>query len=109
VADVVAGTAPFIATAPLFPASLAGLSAQFAAVSATSELGRQRADESLMKPVAEKYAAQLLAEGSVTQEEMDTIKKDIWDKLEANYESSKNYKASSKEWVSSSWSGIQLG
>lgn len=60
-----------------------------------------------MKPVAEKYAAQLLAEGSVTQQEMDEIKKDIWEKLEANYEASKNYKVTSKEWVSSSWSGFK--
>ncbi len=54
VADVVAGTAPFIATAPLFPEGLIGLSANFAAVSGMSEVGRQRVDESLMKPTASK-------------------------------------------------------
>jgi hypothetical protein len=41
VAAIIAGTAPFIATAPLFPAGLVGLSSQFAAVSGLSELGRQ--------------------------------------------------------------------
>lgn len=54
VESILAGTAPFIATAPLFPGSLAGMSAQFGAVMGLSELGKQRTEESLMKPQEEK-------------------------------------------------------
>jgi hypothetical protein len=54
IAAIVGGTAPFIATAPLFPGSLAGMTAQFATISGLSELGRQRAEESLTKPVLDK-------------------------------------------------------
>ncbi|KAH6581276.1 hypothetical protein BASA61_009164 [Batrachochytrium salamandrivorans] len=60
-----------------------------------------------MTPVLEKYIQQLLGEGSVTQEEVDAMKTRIWDILEEHYVISKDYKASSKEWVSSSWSGIR--
>lgn len=54
VASIIAGTAPFIATAPLFPGTLLGVTANFAAVGGLSELGHQRVDESLMKPTSEK-------------------------------------------------------
>ena len=58
-----------------------------------------------MTPVVRKYIQQLLDEGSVTKEEMEGMENRIWSILEENYVASKNYKASSKEWVSSSWSG----
>ncbi|KAJ3281197.1 2-oxoglutarate dehydrogenase E1 component [Borealophlyctis nickersoniae] len=60
-----------------------------------------------MKPVAEKYMAQLLAEGSVTEQEVKEMKDRIWNILEENYAASKTYKASSREWVSSSWTGFK--
>eukprot|EP00842_Homolaphlyctis_polyrhiza_P001163 jgi/Hompol1/2047/HPOL_002848-RA len=60
-----------------------------------------------MKHVLEKYIDQLLAEGSVTQAEVDAMRTRIWDILEKNYAASTDYKASSREWVSSSWSGIK--
>lgn len=44
----------------------------------------------------------------MSQEELDEMKQGIWDKLEDNYNASKTYKATSKEWVSSSWSGITI-
>ncbi|KAI8915104.1 thiamine diphosphate-binding protein [Entophlyctis helioformis] len=62
---------------------------------------------SQMTPVLEKYIQQLLAEGSVTQAEVDSMKQRIWNILEENYTASKDYKASSKEWVSSSWTDIK--
>lgn len=54
VESILAGTVPFIATAPIFPQGLLGLTAQFASISGLSEWGRQRMDESLMKPTADK-------------------------------------------------------
>ena len=71
----------------------------------TQPLMYQRINQ--MTPVLEKYIQQLLAEGSVSQSEVDGMKKRIWDVLEENYSASKDYKASSKEWVSSSWSGMK--
>lgn len=58
-----------------------------------------------MKPVIEKYTEQLLAEGSVTQAEIDQMRSRIMGILEEQYEASKTYKGTSKEWVSSLWSG----
>jgi len=58
-----------------------------------------------MTPVVDKYIQSLKEEGSVTQEEVDAMKKRVWSILEEKYESSKTYKASSKEWLSSSWNG----
>ena len=60
-----------------------------------------------MKPVAQKYCEQLLAEGSVTQAEIDAVGSRIWAMLEEQYAASKDYKSSSREWVSSSWSGFK--
>jgi 2-oxoglutarate dehydrogenase E1 component len=60
-----------------------------------------------MKPVVEKYTEQLLAEGSVTQAELDAMRKRIWGILEDQYASSKDYKSSSREWVSSQWAGFK--
>ena len=58
-----------------------------------------------MKPVIEKYTEQLLNEGSVSQAEIDGMRSRIWGMLEEQYAASKAYKGTSKEWVSSSWSG----
>ena len=60
-----------------------------------------------MKPVIEKYTEQLLAEGSVTHEEVEKMRSRIWGMLEEQYVASKTYKGTSKEWVSSSWSGYK--
>lgn len=51
---ILAGTVPFIATAPLFPEGLIGLSANFATVSGLSEMQRQQVSDSLMKPTSSK-------------------------------------------------------
>ncbi|KAJ3125995.1 2-oxoglutarate dehydrogenase E1 component [Nowakowskiella sp. JEL0407] len=60
-----------------------------------------------MKSAADKYIAQLLAEGSITQEEVESNKKRIWDILENSYQESKNYNPSHQEWVASSWTGFK--
>ncbi|KAJ1548780.1 hypothetical protein HK405_015274 [Cladochytrium tenue] len=60
-----------------------------------------------MKPVADKYTEQLIAENSVTKDEAKAMKDRIWGILEENYAASKNYKPSNREWVSSSWGGFK--
>lgn len=60
-----------------------------------------------MKPVLEKYIEQLMTEGSVTADEVKAMRDRVWNILEENYAASKTYKASSKEWVSSSWGGFK--
>ena len=52
--QIVAGTAPFIVTAPLFPQSLLGTLATFETVGLTQKLGEIATDESLMTPLGQK-------------------------------------------------------
>lgn len=54
--QIVGGTAPFIAAAPLFPQSLLGTVATFETVGLTSEFGRQQTEESLMTPLGQRGA-----------------------------------------------------
>jgi len=54
--QIVAGTAPFIATAPLFPQSLLGTLATFETVGLTQKAGEIATDESLMTPLGQKGA-----------------------------------------------------
>lgn len=58
-----------------------------------------------MTPVFEKYSNQLLSEGVITQKELDEMKERVWGILEADFAASKNYKPTSAEWVSSTWTG----
>jgi 2-oxoglutarate dehydrogenase E1 component len=60
-----------------------------------------------MTPVLEKYSQQLIAEGVVTVEEVDAMKKRIWNLMEDEFAASKDYKANSAEWVSSTWTGFK--
>lgn len=60
-----------------------------------------------MTPVFEKYSSQLLAEGVITQKDLDDMKQRVWGILEADFAASKDYKPTSAEWVSSTWNGIQ--
>ncbi|KAG2217424.1 hypothetical protein INT45_013755 [Circinella minor] len=59
------------------------------------------------KPVAEKYAAQLKEEGSMSESDIDEIKKQVWKLLEESYSKSKDYTPTSREWLSSSWPGFK--
>ncbi|KAG5463447.1 MAG: thiamine diphosphate-binding protein, partial [Olpidium bornovanus] len=60
-----------------------------------------------MRPALEKYAERLVNEGSFKAEEVDAIKKRVWEILEENYAKSKDYKPTSREWLSSSWNGFK--
>ncbi|KAI9323233.1 oxoglutarate dehydrogenase, E1 component [Dichotomocladium elegans] len=59
------------------------------------------------EPVAERYAAQLKKEGSMTDAEIDATKKRVWKILEESYSKSKDYTPTSREWLSSSWPGFK--
>ncbi|ORX63001.1 oxoglutarate dehydrogenase, E1 component [Hesseltinella vesiculosa] len=58
-------------------------------------------------PVAEKYETQLKQEGALTAEEIDENKTRVWGILEESYARSKDYKPTSREWLSSSWPGFK--
>ncbi|KAF9437393.1 2-oxoglutarate dehydrogenase E1 component [Entomortierella beljakovae] len=57
--------------------------------------------------VIDKYVSQLINEGTFKIEEIDAMKKRVWDILEENYAKSKDYKPESKEWMTSSWDGFK--
>ncbi|KAH8548513.1 oxoglutarate dehydrogenase, E1 component [Umbelopsis sp. PMI_123] len=59
------------------------------------------------KPVLEKYTEQLKEEGSVSVQEIEANKKRVWEILEESYAKSKDYKPTSREWLSSSWPGFK--
>ncbi|CAG8437372.1 3443_t:CDS:2 [Ambispora gerdemannii] len=58
-------------------------------------------------PILEKYIQALLKDGTFTEEEIKNHKKWIWDTLEDSYAKSKDYKPTSREWLSSSWHGFK--
>ncbi|KAF9924154.1 2-oxoglutarate dehydrogenase E1 component [Linnemannia zychae] len=55
----------------------------------------------------DKYVDKLVKEGTFKMEEIDNMKKRVWDILEENYAKSKDYKAKPKEWMTSSWHGFK--
>ncbi|KAI9009966.1 oxoglutarate dehydrogenase, E1 component [Phycomyces nitens] len=59
------------------------------------------------EPVAQIYAKQLEKEGTFSTAEIDENKKRVWDILEESYAKSKDYKPTSREWLSSSWPGFK--
>lgn len=59
------------------------------------------------KPVLELYKEQLLAEGTITQAEVDAIEAKIMKSFESSYKASKSYVPTAKEWVSSEWQGFK--
>lgn len=52
------------------------------------------------------YAEKLAQEGDITREEMEEIKEDVWEIMEASYVASKNYVPETKEWLTSNWNGF---
>ncbi|KAI9136818.1 oxoglutarate dehydrogenase, E1 component [Paraphysoderma sedebokerense] len=58
-------------------------------------------------PVLDKYIANLLSEGTLSKQEVDEMKKRVWTILEESYQNSKDYKPTTKEWVSSNWDGFK--
>ena len=57
------------------------------------------------QPTLEKYIQKLLKERTFTMEDIQEHKKVVWGILEENYKKSKDYKPTSREWLSSSWHG----
>jgi 2-oxoglutarate dehydrogenase E1 component len=60
-----------------------------------------------MKPVADKYQAQLLEEKVLSPEEANDMKDRVRKELERAYEASKEYKFNIEEWKSAEWEGIK--
>ncbi|KEI39477.1 uncharacterized protein L969DRAFT_62172 [Mixia osmundae IAM 14324] len=58
------------------------------------------------KPTLDKYIKVLQDEESFTGEEIKKHKDWVWGMLDQAYEASKDYVASSKEWLSSAWDGF---
>ena len=59
------------------------------------------------KPVLDIYAEQLISEGDLSKADIEGNKEHVWKSLEESYEKSKNYKPTSREWLSSSWHGFK--
>ncbi len=60
-----------------------------------------------MKPVAEKYEAQLIEEGVITQDQSNQMKTKIRNELERAYDASKSHNFKIEEWTSEEWEGIK--
>ena len=60
-----------------------------------------------MKPVADKYEAQLVSEGVLSEAETKAMKERIKVELERAYEASKSHKFKIEEWKSEEWEGIK--
>ncbi|NBX73106.1 MAG: 2-oxoglutarate dehydrogenase E1 component, partial [Alphaproteobacteria bacterium] len=55
----------------------------------------------------ERYAQKLAAEGSVSMAESDKIQRDFMERLEADFQASKNYKPNKADWLEGKWLGLQ--
>ncbi|RUP44754.1 hypothetical protein BC936DRAFT_149047 [Jimgerdemannia flammicorona] len=58
-------------------------------------------------PTLDQYVAKLQKEGTFTSEEIEANKKRVWEILEVGHAASKNYKPTSREWLSSAWPGFK--
>lgn len=52
------------------------------------------------------YSDNLVKEGSFTEQEIEKHKEWVWGMMEKAYQGSKDYKPTSREWLSSSWDGF---
>lgn len=59
------------------------------------------------EPVAKIYASKLKREGSMTDKDIQDTKERVWKILEESYSRSKDYKPTSREWLSSAWPGFK--
>ncbi|GAA6014410.1 hypothetical protein JCM10207_005451 [Rhodosporidiobolus poonsookiae] len=59
-----------------------------------------------MPTTLQKYTEQLVEEKTFTNEETEKHKSWVWGLLEESFDKSKEYKPTSKEWLSSSWDGF---
>ena len=60
------------------------------------------------KTTLELYAEKLIAEGVVTQGEVDKMKADWRNRLEAEYEAGQAYKPNKADWLDGRWAGLKV-
>jgi 2-oxoglutarate dehydrogenase E1 component len=60
-----------------------------------------------MVPIAQKYEAELLGNGTLTKEELDTLKSRIIVELNRAYDASKSHKFNIEDWKSPEWEAIK--
>lgn len=54
----------------------------------------------------EKYTKQLVSEGSFSENDINEHKKSVWNILESSFKKAKDYKPTSREWLTSAWNGF---
>ncbi|XBW38782.1 hypothetical protein QEN19_004366 [Hanseniaspora menglaensis] len=59
------------------------------------------------KNVLEVYTEKLISEGSFAKEEIDAHKKWVWEMFETAFEKGKEYKPTSREWLTAPWEGFK--
>jgi 2-oxoglutarate dehydrogenase E1 component len=59
------------------------------------------------KSTLELYGAKLVAEGTVTEAEIDAMKADWKNRLEAEFESALGYKPNKADWLDGKWAGLK--
>jgi 2-oxoglutarate dehydrogenase E1 component len=59
------------------------------------------------KSTLELYGAKLIAEGTVTEAEIDAMKADWKNRLEAEFESAVGYKPNKADWLDGKWAGLK--
>lgn len=62
---------------------------------------------SKQKSVIDVYTEKLVAEGSFTKQDIDEHKKWVWGLFEEAYEKGKDYKPTSREWLTAAWEGFK--
>lgn len=55
------------------------------------------------KPLIDHYTKQLLEEGTFTKEDIDEHKQWVWNQLEESFNSAKDYKPTTREWLTAPW------
>lgn len=62
---------------------------------------------SKQKSVIDVYTEKLVSEGSFTKQDIDEHKKWVWGLFEEAYEKAKDYKSTSREWLTAAWEGFK--
>lgn len=59
------------------------------------------------KSVIDVYTEKLISEGSFTKQDIDEHKKWVWNLFEEAFEKAKDYKPTSREWLTAAWEGFK--
>ncbi|SCU84653.1 LAMI_0C08350g1_1 [Lachancea mirantina] len=59
------------------------------------------------KSVIDVYTEKLISEGSFTKQDIDEHKKWVWGLFEEAFDKAKNYKPTSREWLTAAWEGFK--